>query len=172
MDEHEYPRYNTALLAWIGFIVFPILLGVIWLFVVFNVKYRTCVPLENGLNLGYAAVFDLSNPYLKPIAVPKFEDGTPLIYDKTWEIYVTDKAIYGLALGETVNDDYIFAWRSDTGLILKDQAPEIYDQIISNSGPANWDIDVNSIGTGALLNILLNRQEFENQTCRTRLLTW
>lgn len=172
MDESEYPRYNTALLTLIGFIAFPVLLGIIWIFIVFNVKYRTCVPLENGLNLGYEAIFDLRNPYLKPIAVPKFEDGTPLINNETWEIYVTDTAIYGLALGETVNDDYRFAWRTDTGLILKDQAPETYDQIISNSGPENWDIDVNSIGTGALLNRLLNRQGFENQTCRTRLLTW
>lgn len=25
-----------------------------------------------------------------PIAMPKFQDGTPLIHDKTWEILLTD----------------------------------------------------------------------------------
>ena len=43
----------------------------------YNRSFRQCVILKNGLNLGYEAVFDLSSSTLRPIAVPRFPDGTP-----------------------------------------------------------------------------------------------
>ncbi len=73
-----------------------LLMPAVWLFIAFNNEYRVCVPLENGMNLGYEAVFDLSRPLFKPIAVPRFPDGTPLIRVETWALYVTDTTIYGL----------------------------------------------------------------------------
>ncbi len=71
--------------------------------------------LQNGLNLGYEAVFDLSRPFWMPIAIPKFRDGTPLVESDIWPIYVTDTTIHGLALGNVTDKDFWLAWRADTG---------------------------------------------------------
>ncbi|WP_372605016.1 hypothetical protein, partial [Actibacterium sp.] len=65
-----------------GLALLPCIVLVLWIFIAFNNRYRTCVRLENGANLGYEAVFDLGRPYLKPIAVPRTEDGTPIVRDK------------------------------------------------------------------------------------------
>jgi hypothetical protein len=43
-----------------GVLLILILLLALWIVNVFNNRYRTCVQLENGANLGYEAVFDLS----------------------------------------------------------------------------------------------------------------
>ncbi|WP_350335552.1 hypothetical protein [Coralliovum pocilloporae] len=149
-----------------------ILILVGWLFTAFNAKYRKCVTLENGLNLGYEAVFDLSRSYFKPIAVPKFVDGTPLIRDEMWAIYITSSTVYGWALGPTSQQDYWYAWRADVGLTRKKDDPYLYQRLVSESGSANWDIDVSSIGTGALLNELFERPDFSSHKCQTNLITW
>jgi hypothetical protein len=43
-----------------GVLLILILLLALWIVNIFNNRYRTCVQLENGANLGYEAVFDLS----------------------------------------------------------------------------------------------------------------
>jgi hypothetical protein len=148
------------------------LLPTVWLFTVYNGKHRACIALENGLNLGYEAVFDLSRPYFRPIAVPKFQDGTPLIHDKTWEIFVTDTTIYGLALGQTSESDYRFAWRADTGLVRQQNDKATYEALTANAGHANWDIEIDSVGTGWLLDELIRRQQHTIKRCPTWFLTW
>lgn len=153
-------------------VLIPLLLAATWLFIVFNARYRTCVQLENGANLGYEAVFDLSRPYFKPIAVPRHADGTPLIRNDMWAIFVTDTTIYGWALGGTSDDDYDYAWRADSGLILKDENPIAYEHLIREAGHANWDIDIGSVGTKYLLDLLIDRPEFDAELCPTALITW
>lgn len=71
------PRPPVGTVAAVAAIV--LLIPLLWLFVAFNATFRQCVPLKNGLALGYEAVFDLREPYFMPIAVPKFADGTPLV---------------------------------------------------------------------------------------------
>lgn len=93
----------------IGCVLFVALVPVLWLAVVFNVRHRICVRLENGANLGYEAVFDLTRPLFRPIAVPKLPDGIPLIRDGMWAIYVSNTTIYGWALGRTSDEDYWYA---------------------------------------------------------------
>lgn len=149
-----------------------LLLPAVWLFIVYNGKHRACIPLENGLNLGYEAVFDLGRPYFRPIAVPKFQNGTPLIHEKTWEIFVTDTTIYGLALGETSKLDYRFAWRADTGLVRQQDDKATYEALTANAGHANWDIEIDSVGTGWLLDELIRRQRHTIKRCPTSFLTW
>lgn len=149
-----------------------LLLPAVWLFIAYNGKHGVCVPLENGLNLGYEAVFDLSRPYFRPIAVPKFPDGAPLIRDKTWEIFVTDTTIYGLALGQTSESDYRFAWRADTGLVRQQDHQATYEALIAEAGHANWDIEIDSVGTGWLLDELLRRRQPTSKRCPTSFLTW
>lgn len=150
-----------------------LLMPAVWLFIAFNNEYRVCVPLENGMNLGYEAVFDLSRPLFKPIAVPRFPDGTPLIRVETWALYVTDTTIYGLTDDRRkIEEDYLFAWRADRGLVRPQDDRATYKALIAEAGHANWDIGTGSYGTGFLLKELLRRRAPDRPRCPTALLTW
>ena len=48
--------------------------------------------------------------------------------------FATETTVYGLAEGADHNSDFWFAWRVDTGLILKKNKPERYEKIVSESG--------------------------------------
>ncbi len=143
-----------------------------WLFLAYNNKYRQCITLKNGLNLGYEAVLDLSRPYFKPIAVPRFTDGTPLIHDELWAIFVTDTSVYGVSMAGEDGLGHRFAWRGDTGLIKQAERGVLYDRLVAEAGHANWDIKTGSIGTGWLLSELIKRPEFNVHRCPTALITW
>ncbi|TXI01818.1 MAG: hypothetical protein E6Q73_06555 [Pseudorhodobacter sp.] len=155
-----------------------LLLPALWLFSAYDRQFGVCVSLKNGLVLGYEAVFDVSRPYLRPIAVPKLADGTPLIREETWEIFVTDTTLYGLTMGASAAENYAFVWRADTGLVRQRDDSATYDRLVAEAGPANWDIEIGSVGTGWLLAELLRRPELldhqgtADQRCATRLLTW
>lgn len=171
----NYGRKNNGdgvLVALAGVVLLPCAILTLWIVVVFNARYRTCVQLENGANLGYEAVFDLSRPYLKPIAVPRLEDGTPILRDMLWSIKITPTSIYGLSLEPIEERGYQFAWRNDFGLVLESDDPAEYERLVAEAGHANWDIEVNDIGTGALMNRLINRPDFEVGRCPTSLVTW
>ena len=172
MKGHGNSHLAGTAKAAIAFALIALLLPAAWLFNAYDRQYRVCVPLENGLYLGYEAIFDLSRPYFKPIAVPKFPDGTPLIRDETWAIYVTETTIYGLAIGPSPDEDFRFAWRSDVGLVRQQDNHATYDALIAEAGPANLDIDIDSVGTGWLLNELLRRRQPASDRCPTSLLTW
>ena len=159
--------------AILGVALIPIVLVALWVVIVFNNSYRTCVRLENGANLGYEAVFDLSRPYLKPIAVPRLEDGTPLIHDSLWSIKITPTTIHGLSMASAIDErGYHFAWRNDVGLVLEAENPIDYERLVAEAGHANWDIEINNIGTGALMNRLIERPESDVGRCPTSLITW
>jgi hypothetical protein len=164
--------FLTAIVALIGLLSLPLLVPAIWLFTVFDSKYRQCIPLRNGLNLGYEAVFDLSKSYFKPIAVPRFADGTPVIRHDMWAIYLTNTTLYGWALGQTSQDDYWFAWRADAGLVKQAENDALYKQLVAAAGHANWDFGSGSFGTGWMLNELIKRPEFNVHRCPTALITW
>ena len=137
----------------------------------YNRSYRQCVILENGLNLGYEAVFDLSKPTLRPIAVPRFPDGTPLLRDPLWGLYVTDTTVYGVTYG-VKDGDYRFAWRADTGLILRTENDALYQALVAEAGQANRDLGLGSFGTEVLLNHLRQRPGYQSRWCPTELFTW
>jgi hypothetical protein len=166
-------RSSLAPVAALVSLVFAVILvPALWLFLAFDHKYRQCVALRNGLNLGYEAVFDLGRPFLKPIAVPKFRDGTPLIRDDLWALYVTDTTIHGVSLAVKNADSFRFAWREDTGLIKQDEDAALYEGLLAEAGHANWDFGAGSLGTGWLLNELIKRPEFKVHRCPTALMTW
>ena len=172
MKNPENKGHGSVIKAVLGLLLLLLLVPTAWVFLAFNSKYRQCVQLENGLNLGYEAVFDLSDPYFKPISVPRFPDGTPLIRDETWAIYVTDTTIYGLTLPIEKEHGYRFAWRTDTGLILLNDDPRLYEKLVVEAGHANWDIETGSVETGWLLKELIKRPEFNVHRCPTSLITW
>lgn len=161
-----------VLAAVAGVVLLPCVLLTLWVVVVFNGRYRTCVQLENGANLGYEAVFDLSRPYLKPIAVPRWEDGTPILRDMLWSIKITPTTLYGLSLEPLDERGYQFAWRNDVGLVLEVDNPTVYEDLVAEAGHANWDIEINNVGTQWLMNELAGRPDFDVRRCPTSLVTW
>jgi len=157
----------------VGVILLPCLVAVLWVVVAFNIRYRTCVQLENGANLGYEAVFDLSRPYLKPIAVPRLQDGTPIVRDRLWSLKITPSTIYGLAMAPAADRrGYRFVWRSDVGVVLETDNPTEYERLVAEAGHANWDIPINNVGTQWLMNELAKRSDFGAGLCPTSLITW
>ena len=158
--------------ALMGVALILIVLVALWVVIVYKARYRTCVELENGANLGYEAVFDLSRPYLKPIAVPRLEDGTPILRDMLWSIKITPTSIHGLSLEPIGVRGYQFAWRNDVGLVLESDDPAEYERLVAEAGHANWDIEINNVGTQWLMNELAGRPDFEVRRCPTSLVTW
>ena len=94
----------------------------------------TCARLPNGMNIGHQALIDLSSPYFKPDIVPKYENGASLLPGDAWPFFATETTVYGLAEGADHNSDFWFAWRVDTGLILKKNKPEQHHKIVSEAG--------------------------------------
>ncbi len=172
MNYGRKDRGTGVLAALAGVVLLPCAILALWIVVVFNARYRTCVQLENGANLGYEAVFDLSRPYLKPIAVPRFEDGTPMLRDMLWSVKITPTTIYGLSLEPVDERGYQFAWRNDVGLVLEADNPTVYERLVAEAGHANWDIETNNVGTQWLMNELAERPDFEVGRCPTSLITW
>lgn len=166
-EEDDYFWFFGTIYVLLALIVF---VPTVLLFIGFNIMFRTCIPLKNGLNLGYEAVFDLSKPYLQPIPVPRLANGTPLIREATWAIFITDTTLYGTTMSVTGGAD--FAWRADEGLVLWQDNPNLYDTLVAEAGHANWDFGTGSYGAGYLLNELLRRPGFRGHDCHTRLITW
>lgn len=145
----------------------PVALMLVYVFLIYNVRYRGCGHLENGLNLGYEAVFDLSRSFFQPIAVPRFSDGTPLVRDETWALFVTPTTVHGWAYPA----EYSFAWRAGTGLVLSYEDREAYERLIAEAGVVNWGRS-GKIDTAGLLNELKDDGRFDVDWCPTAFLTW
>lgn len=163
---------TEAFTATVGFLLLLALIPLGWIAWAFNDRHRTCVQLKNGMVLGYEAVFDLGRPYFKPIVVPKYPDGKPLIRDEVWAIFISDTTIYGLAMRPDPRNDYRYAWRTDTDLVMQDEQPELFDTLVSEAGNTNWDYEIDDIGPSWLLNDLVRSGRLEATHCQTSFLTW
>jgi len=152
--------------------VLILLVPAVWLFLSFNTKYNQCVSLKNGMNLGYEAILDFSRPYFKPIAVPRFADGTPLIRDELWATFVTDTSDYGVSMAGKDGQSDWFVWRGDTGLIKQAENSSLYERLVAEAGHANWDVQNGNVGTDLLLKELIKRPDFNVQRCPTARITW
>ena len=163
-------EYSGVLAGFIIFVLVLVLVPVIWLAVVFNVRHRQCVRLDNGLMLGYAAVFDLGRPLFRPIVVPKYWDGTPLVHNDVFPLYVSDTTLYGTVKESGVLVDY--AWREDTGLVSQAEAPALYDRLVAEAGAVNRDVGSGWLGAGIVFQILAESPANRKEHCLTRLITW
>ena len=132
----------------------------------------TCARLPNRMNIGYQALIDLSTPYFKPDIVPKYENGASLLPGDAWPFFATETTVYGLAEGKDHNSGFWFAWREDTGLILKKNNPEEYGKIVSEAGELLEHTEYGMFSSHIVMRNLKKHPEYKNQTCRTRLLTW
>ena len=63
-------------------------------------------------------------------------------------------------------------WRGDAGLVRQQDDQATYEALIAEAGHANWDIEIDNVGTGWLLDELLRRQQPASKRCPTSLLTW
>lgn len=170
MSRHSDIETDHSIYALLGLIMIPVCIVTLWVLLAFHTRHSSCVALPNGLLLGHAAVFDLSKPALRPIIVPKFPDGRPLISDKLWSIYFTQTSAYGTT--RAMHDKSDFAWTNEAGLIFKSENTVGYNSIVRTSGPANWDLGVGAYGPSIIFQKLQNHTGFNLAKCRTRLITW
>ena len=156
----------------IKIIVFTILAVTFALIAQRGIK-TTCARLPNGMNIGYQALIDLSTPYFKHWYSAKVWKWSILTARGCLALFfATETTVYGLAEGEDHNRDFWFAWREDTGLILKKNKPEEYDTIVSEAGEPLEHTEYGRFSSHIFMRNLKKNPEYKNQTCRTRLLTW
>ena len=117
-------------------------------------------------------MIDLSTPYFKPDIVPKYGNGASLLPGDAWPFFATKITVYGLAEGENYTSDFWFAWREDTGLILKKNNSEQYDKIVSEAGELLEHTEYGMFSSKIVMRNLTKHPEYKNQTCQTRLLTF
>lgn len=98
--------------------------------------YRICVELPNGLFIGRTALFDHKKHWMDVGVVIKSADGKVLIPDYIDNFYFNDKAAYGGAMPMFRHEDsYGFAWRADTGVVLKKDDPDLYEKVVASAKP-------------------------------------
>lgn len=146
----------------IGTLSAVLILGLLW-----GVPTH-CVQLPNGLNIGKQALIDLNRPYFRPDIVPKFDNGQSLLPGDAWPFYATKTTVHGLALEADPEEDFWFAWRQDTGLVLKAEDPALYEKLVSEAGAPMANKGINVVGSHMVMMELQRRPEYANQTCRTR----
>lgn len=130
-----------------------------------------CVQLPNGMNIGKQALIDLSRSYFKPDIVPKFENGKSLLPGDAWPFFATETTVHGLATEADPKKNFWFAWREDTGLILKRQNLSLYEKLVSEAGETMGNNGINVVGSHIVMMELQKRPAYANQTCRTRWIT-
>jgi hypothetical protein len=132
----------------------------------------SCVRLPNGLNIGKQALIDLSRPYFRPDIVPKFNNGKSLLLGDAWPFFATETTVHGLAEEANPQDDFWFAWRKDTGLVLKSENPALYEKLVSEAGTPIGSKGINVVSSHIVMMELQKKTEYAGQTCRTRWITW
>ena len=172
---------RTLLRVVLWLVVLITALVIVWLVVLplvgANITHRSCLELKNGLNLGYNAVFDLRRKSLNdivplPFVVPKYPDGTPLVDQSLWSLFITDTTVYGRTFGEPWEAAYDFAWRDDVGLVRAHDDIETYRKIVAEAGPANEGMGSGSYGASLVMEAFAERPEYSYQWCRTRFVVW
>lgn len=131
-----------------------------------------CVPLGNGLHVGYNALLDVRNSYFRPRVVVKFDDGKPLIDDKLWSLFFNDTAVYGHTFGKHRRRQFSFYWNARAGLVERDDDPARYDGLVADAGLVNPGLGDGDYGTGVIRDLLKVRPDYGEIWCQTRLIAW
>ncbi len=163
---------GTNYFAIVRFIILAFIIISIMRFCTSGTNQHRCLQLKIGLDLGYNAVFDFSQPYWRPYVVFKSRDGTPLIDQPLWNVYITDTSIYGTTFGKPGSPAFRYIWRADTGLVNGNTDWKTFQRLVDEAGPANVEVGKGSYGPKILLHKLMNRPEFADQWCTTNFITW
>ena len=121
--------------------------------------------LPNRLNIGKQALVDLSRPYFRPDIFPKFDNGKSLLPGDAWPFFATETTVHGLALEADHQNDFWFAWRKDTGLVLKAENPAVYEELVSEAGTPMGNKGINAVGSHIVMMRLEKKPAYINQTC-------
>ena len=116
-------------------------------------------------------MIDLNWPYFRPDIVPKFRNGKSLLPGDPWPFFTTETTVHGLALEADLDGDFWFAWREDTGLVLKTENAALYEKLVSEAGTPMGNKGINVVASHIVMMELQKRPEYANQTCRTRWIT-
>ena len=172
-------KYILLILFFIFIVLFISIIGQL-AYAIFskNVTQKQCIDLKNGLYLGYNAVFDFRRVngwpdiLARPFVVPKYSDGTPLVDQSLYTLYITDTSVYGHTWGEPTGPVFHFAWRADVGVVRSDQDRETYRRIVDEAGPANHGIGQGGYGASIVLERMAELPDYSYQWCPTRLIVW
>ena len=104
-------------------------------------KYQACVGLPNGSIIGREAILDprtLFNPYRwspDSRVILKLPNGSPLITDEVFPIYITETTVYGRGEPrDRSKASYAFAYRPDVGLVYEHTDPDTYAKLEGEAG--------------------------------------
>lgn len=132
----------------------------------------SCVRLPNGLNIGEAAVFNFSGNSIRPSKIVKYENGAPLLSGDVWPFFATRTTVHGLALGNGEQGDLWFAWRNDTGIVMKSDDPARYAALVAEAGEVLGGITADAVDPGIYFRVLREDPTYSGQFCRTRWVDW
>ena len=180
MRRANRPMGDIVMATFLGVIALPPAVLGAFAILVWHLPHRACVQLENGLNLGYEARFDVNSFLFEPIIVPRFANGTPLVRRDIWPVYVTATTLYGVV--DPDDNDFwysnLFAWRADTGLVFARDDSALYERLVAEAGPANWDLGPGNFSTGILFQYLDEELDLDKEPgvrrgpCPTAYITW
>ena len=127
-----------------------------------------CVRLPGGLNIGRAALLDLRGDLRTNHAV-KFDDGRLLLTGSAWPLHVTATTVHGRS---HPGPPVAFAWRADSGLVLRRDAPDLHARLMAEAGPRIDGLTEGMVGEAIVFQALRDRPEYAGKTCRTRWIAW
>lgn len=152
-----------------------ILLGVPMLALsgLYSLKYGKCVRMISGAEIGYEAYIDFSNPYFLPDAVLRTAEGN-IIAKEVSPLHLTEIAAFGWAWPEHGSEkDFKFIWTAKTGVVKKDEEPELYQRLSQDLGETYYgapkDMNTNTLW---LFSRLLEEEHFRSDRCSTSLWAW
>ncbi len=117
-------------------LLIPVIIPVIYVFIYIGYIKRIdedCAKLPNGVYISQLAVFNLSYPrhFITPVTL-KDQNFNALVSGHIEDFYMTATTLYGTIEYLFTIDG--FAYRADTGLVLHDDNPQLYQTLIDEAG--------------------------------------
>lgn len=166
-------RKNKIILA-ASFLLSLLALPFVGIVAIYVHLFGDCFRLPSGVEIGYQAYFDLSRHYLKPVAVLREPDGR-VIGQEVFPIYLTEKAAYGHASIDYENprSDFAFIWTAETGLVKRDENPDLYHSLLQDPGEIHYgNADGVYVNTLWVFMKFKKSGAFASDQCHTSWLTW
>jgi len=135
---------------------------------------RTCVQLPNGLMFGDEAEWSSQRPGARHIEVFKYPDGSVMIGDVTERLYISWTTVHGIRIYYKTDGKkkYQFAYRADTGLVIRKDDPDTYAKLVDEAGPMLPEITAagkgwidGRISYSSVRSILLKNPKFRRTDC-------
>ena len=167
MTKKSRGRGGCLIRALLVMLLTPVVLVMLWVLLGYFIRGHSCAKLDNGLNLGREAVFVLSRPHFRPLAVPRYSDGTPLVRGQVWSLNVTATTVFGRT------DNFGFAWRADTGPVRSYEDSETYERLVAEAGKVNWGLwEGANVSADYMLHKIKRMPGFDVGWCPTALMRW